>query len=53
MEYIGEIIPQSEFIRRTKEYDAEGYEHYYFMTLKKDEVNNKNLTHETTVTYHF
>lgn len=41
MEYIGEVIPQTEFIRRTREYDAEGYTHYYFMTLKNDEVKKK------------
>jgi hypothetical protein len=39
MEYIGEVIPNREFIRRTKEYEAEGLEHYYFMTLKTDEVS--------------
>lgn len=38
MEYIGEVIPQTEFIRRTREYDTEGFKHYYFMTLKNDEV---------------
>ncbi|KAI7902019.1 uncharacterized protein BX663DRAFT_456379 [Cokeromyces recurvatus] len=38
MEYIGEVIPQTEFIRRTREYDTEGYKHYYFMTLKNDEI---------------
>ncbi|KAI8997299.1 hypothetical protein BDB01DRAFT_735111 [Pilobolus umbonatus] len=38
MEYIGEVIPQSEFIMRTREYDAEGFKHYYFMTLKNDEI---------------
>ncbi|KAI9244516.1 hypothetical protein EDC94DRAFT_530853, partial [Helicostylum pulchrum] len=38
MEYIGEVIPQTEFIRRTREYDAEGFKHYYFMTLKNDEI---------------
>jgi hypothetical protein len=39
MEYIGEVIPQYEFLCRTREYDAEGYKHYYFMTLKNDEVS--------------
>lgn len=39
MEYIGEVIPQTEFLRRTREYDAEGFKHYYFMTLKNDEVS--------------
>jgi hypothetical protein len=38
MEYIGEVIPQTEFQRRTREYDVEGFKHYYFMTLKNDEV---------------
>ncbi|GAB5586052.1 hypothetical protein Unana1_00952 [Umbelopsis nana] len=38
MEYIGEVIPNSEFIRRTKEYGAEGLRHFYFMTLKSDEI---------------
>lgn len=42
MEYIGEVIPNHEFIRRTKEYEAAGLEHYYFMTLKTDEVNFQN-----------
>jgi hypothetical protein len=38
MEYIGEVITNHEFVRRTKEYEAAGLEHYYFMTLKTDEV---------------
>ncbi|CAO3639002.1 unnamed protein product [Mucor hiemalis] len=38
MEYIGEVIPNHEFIRRTKEYESAGLEHYYFMTLKTDEI---------------
>ncbi|KAJ2962152.1 hypothetical protein NQZ79_g2632 [Umbelopsis isabellina] len=38
MEYIGEVIPNSEFIRRTKEYGVEGVKHFYFMTLKSDEI---------------
>ncbi|KAL0083372.1 hypothetical protein F4703DRAFT_1775264 [Phycomyces blakesleeanus] len=38
MEYIGEVIPNIEFIRRTKDYEEEGLEHYYFMTLKTDEI---------------
>lgn len=40
MEYIGEVITNSEFIRRTKKYEAEGLTHYYFMTLRNDEVCN-------------
>lgn len=38
MEYIGEVITNNEFIRRTKEYESGGLKHYYFMTLKTDEV---------------
>ncbi|KAI8967227.1 hypothetical protein BDF20DRAFT_840312 [Mycotypha africana] len=38
MEYIGEVITNSEFIKRTKEYEADGLKHYYFMTLKTDEI---------------
>lgn len=38
MEYIGEVIPNVEFVKRTKDYEAEGLEHFYFMTLKSDEV---------------
>ncbi|KAI7871635.1 hypothetical protein BDF14DRAFT_1878475 [Spinellus fusiger] len=38
MEYIGEVIPNSEFIRRTRDYEKEGLKHYYFMTLKTDEI---------------
>lgn len=41
MEYIGEVIPNKEFIRRTKQYEASGLEHYYFMTLKTDEASGK------------
>jgi hypothetical protein len=38
MEYIGEVITNNEFIKRTKDYEAAGLKHYYFMTLKTDEV---------------
>ncbi|KAL0077930.1 hypothetical protein J3Q64DRAFT_1766961 [Phycomyces blakesleeanus] len=38
MEYIGEVIPNNEFVRRTRSYETEGLEHYYFMTLKTDEI---------------
>ncbi|KAI9254246.1 hypothetical protein BY458DRAFT_328323 [Sporodiniella umbellata] len=38
MEYIGEVITQNEFLHRTRIYDTEGFKHYYFMTLKSDEV---------------
>ncbi|CAO3647561.1 unnamed protein product [Cunninghamella echinulata] len=38
MEYIGEVITNTEFIRRTRAYEMEGLQHYYFMTLKTDEI---------------
>ncbi|OZJ05705.1 hypothetical protein BZG36_01453 [Bifiguratus adelaidae] len=38
MEYVGEVISNPEFIRRTKTYEAEGLRHFYFMTLKSDEI---------------
>ncbi|KAI8071625.1 hypothetical protein BC940DRAFT_293312 [Gongronella butleri] len=38
MEYLGEIIPNREFVRRTRVYEKEGLKHYYFMTLKTDEI---------------
>ncbi|KAI9319832.1 hypothetical protein BX666DRAFT_1853288, partial [Dichotomocladium elegans] len=38
MEYIGEVITHAEFVRRTQVYEEEGLKHYYFMTLKTDEI---------------
>ncbi|CAO3581791.1 unnamed protein product [Absidia cylindrospora] len=38
MEYIGEVITNTEFLRRTRAYEMEGLKHYYFMTLKTDEI---------------
>ncbi|KAG0176944.1 histone methyltransferase set2 [Apophysomyces sp. BC1034] len=38
MEYVGEVIPNCEFIQRTRNYEMEGLKHYYFMTLKTDEI---------------
>ncbi|ORX51287.1 hypothetical protein DM01DRAFT_1087827 [Hesseltinella vesiculosa] len=38
MEYVGEVIPNREFILRTQLYEVEGLKHYYFMTLKTDEI---------------
>ena len=38
MEYAGEIITYSDFLQRTQEYSKEGLKHFYFMSLKKDEV---------------
>lgn len=38
MEYVGEVISNSEFVRRTRMYELQGIQHYYFMTLKTDEV---------------
>ncbi|ORZ02031.1 hypothetical protein BCR41DRAFT_313596 [Lobosporangium transversale] len=38
MEYIGEVLPHSSFIKRTREYSLAGVEHFYFMSLQADEV---------------
>ncbi|XP_065656166.1 histone-lysine N-methyltransferase SETD2 isoform X2 [Hydra vulgaris] len=37
-EYCGEVVDYTEFHRRTKLYNAEGMNHYYFMTLKTNEI---------------
>jgi len=39
MEYSGEIITYNDFKKRTQEYSQEGLKHFYFMSLKKDEVS--------------
>lgn len=36
-EYIGEVINESTFRRRTIQYDQEGIKHFYFMSLTKSE----------------
>ncbi|CAO3565467.1 unnamed protein product [Mortierella alpina] len=38
MEYIGEVLPHSSFVKRTREYSQMGVEHFYFMSLQSDEV---------------
>lgn len=38
IEYTGEVLPISTFVKRTKIYESEGYTHFYVMTLKQDEV---------------
>ena len=38
IEYGGEIISGSQLRKRVKQYLKEGLEHYYFMTLKTNEV---------------
>lgn len=38
IEYCGEVIPHSTFIKRTKEYSIAGVKHFYFMSLKSDEI---------------
>ena len=38
MEYCGEVCTAEEFVRRKKEYHKEMRRHYYFMSLKSDEV---------------
>lgn len=38
IEYCGEVIPKSLFLKRTQEYSLSGMKHFYFMSLKSDEV---------------
>ncbi|KAG0084028.1 histone methyltransferase set2, partial [Podila epicladia] len=38
MEYIGEVLPHSSFVKRTREYSQAGVKHFYFMSLQSDEV---------------
>ena len=38
IEYCGEVIDAAEFKRRTTQYDTEGDEHFYFMTVGPDTV---------------
>ena len=38
MEYCGEVITPVQFEERKKEYTAEKRRHYYFMSLRSDEV---------------
>ena len=38
MEYIGEVLPYSHFLKRTVLYEQQGQKHFYFMSLQKDEV---------------
>lgn len=36
-EYVGEVIDEAKFRRRTETYDKEGIKHFYFMSLGKSE----------------
>ncbi|KAJ3414588.1 histone methyltransferase set2 [Chytridiales sp. JEL 0842] len=38
IEYCGEVIPASMFSKRAREYSEAGAKHFYFMSLKTDEV---------------
>jgi SET domain-containing protein len=38
IEYCGEVIPQSTFVKRTREYSDAGVSHFYFMSLRNDEI---------------
>jgi len=37
-EYIGEVISETAFRKRIKDYAEEGIQHFYFMMLQKEEV---------------
>ena len=43
MEYCGEVINYKDFQERAECYDRENRRHYYFMTLRADEVRSGNL----------
>lgn len=43
MEYCGEVMNYKDFQERAERYDRENRRHYYFMTLRADEVNFKTL----------
>ncbi|KAJ5466709.1 Histone-lysine N-methyltransferaseH3 lysine-36 specific [Penicillium diatomitis] len=36
-EYVGEVVGESQFRRRMKQYDEEGIKHFYFMSLNRNE----------------
>ncbi|CED85387.1 histone-lysine n-methyltransferase [Phaffia rhodozyma] len=36
-EYLGEVVPKANFLKRMQAYGAEGIRHFYFMELQKDE----------------
>ncbi|KAJ3356730.1 histone methyltransferase set2 [Entophlyctis luteolus] len=38
IEYVGEVIPQSMFLKRVREYSEQGVKHFYFMSIKSEEV---------------
>ena len=43
MEYCGEVISPVEFEERKKQYTIEKRRHYYFMSLRSDEVHMQCL----------
>ena len=38
IEYCGEVVSHSLFLKRAKEYSEMGAKHFYFMSIKSDEV---------------
>ena len=43
MEYCGEVMDYRDFQDRAEQYDRENRRHYYFMTLRADEVQYSKL----------
>ena len=43
MEYCGEVMDYKDFQERAELYDRENRRHYYFMTLRADEVTSHLL----------
>lgn len=37
-EYVGDVVSHPSFMKRMRDYAAEGLKHFYFMMLQKDEV---------------
>lgn len=45
LEYCGEVLDHKEFKTRVKEYARNKNIHYYFMSLKNNEVSEEDMTH--------
>ena len=51
MEYCGEVISPFQFEERKKQYTIEKRRHYYFMSLRSDEVMCTKVTYSTSPVY--
>jgi hypothetical protein len=39
-EYVGDVVNPASFTKCMREYAAEGFQHFYFMMLQRDEVRD-------------